>query len=99
MYKRQARYSGKEFAVLLPKYDVFSARNLVKSIQKQIFQMTDNTVDYKLKVLTVSVGISAAPYAAKTPKELLDNADTVSYTHLDAYDKSGMSWVFLLFSL
>ena len=66
-----ARYSGKEFAVLLPKYDVFSAQNLVKSIQRQIFQMTDTTVDYKLKVLTVSVGISAAPYAAKTAKELL----------------------------
>ena len=54
---------------------LFSARNLVKSIQQQIFQMTDKTVDYKLKVLTVSVGISAAPYAAKTAGELLDNAD------------------------
>ena len=66
-----ARYSGKEFAILLPKYDVFSAQNLVRSIQKQIFQMTDQTVDYKLKVLTISAGISAAPYAAKTVEELL----------------------------
>ena len=84
-----ARYSGKEFAVLLPKYDVFSARNLVKSIQKQIFQMTDNTVDYKLKVLTVSVGISAAPYAAKTPKELLDNAD-MAVNHVKRTGKNGI---------
>lgn len=84
-----ARYSGKEFAVLLPKYDVFSARNLVKSIQKQIFQMTDKTVDYKLKVLTVSVGISAAPYAAKTAKELLDNAD-MAVNHVKHTGKNGI---------
>lgn len=84
-----ARYSGKEFAVLLPKYDVFSARNLIKSIQKQIFQMTDRTVDYKLKVLTVSVGISAAPYAAKTAKELLDNAD-MAVNHVKHTGKNGI---------
>ncbi len=84
-----ARYSGKEFAVLLPRYDVFSARNLVKSIQKQIFQMTDTTVDYKLKVLTVSVGISAAPYAAKTPEELLENAD-MAVNHVKRTGKNGI---------
>lgn len=84
-----ARYSGKEFAVLLPKYDVFSAQNLVKSIQRQIFQMTDTTVDYKLKVLTVSVGISAAPYAAKTAKELLDNAD-MAVNHVKRTGKNGI---------
>lgn len=84
-----ARYSGKEFAVLLPKYDVFSARNLVKSIQQQIFQMTDRTVDYKLKVLTVSVGISAAPYAAKSAKELLDNAD-MAVNHVKRTGKNGI---------
>lgn len=84
-----ARYSGKEFAVLLPKYDVFSARNLVKSIQQQIFQMTDKTVDYKLKVLTVSVGISAAPYAAKTAGELLDNAD-MAVNHVKRTGKNGI---------
>lgn len=84
-----ARYSGKEFAVLLPKYDVFSARNLVTSIQKQIFQMTDRTVDYKLKVLTVSVGISAAPYAAKTAKELLENAD-MAVNHVKHTGKNGI---------
>ena len=84
-----ARYSGKEFAVLLPKYDVFSARNLVKSIQNQIFQMTDTTVDYKLKVLTVSVGISAAPYAAKTAGELLANAD-MAVNHVKRSGKNGI---------
>ena len=67
----------------------FSAQNLVKSIQRQIFQMTDTTVDYKLKVLTVSVGISAAPYAAKTAKELLDNAD-MAVNHVKRTGKNGI---------
>ena len=84
-----ARYSGKEFAILLPKYDVFSAQNLVRSIQKQIFQMTDQTVDYKLKVLTISAGISAAPYAAKSVEELLENAD-MAVNHVKRTGKNGI---------
>ena len=32
-----------------------------------------------LKQLTVSAGISVAPYAAHTEKELLDNADLAVY--------------------
>ena len=58
-----ARHSAKEFAVLMPNYDIFSARNLAESIQKQILHMRNDSADYKLKILTVSVGISAAPYA------------------------------------
>ena len=34
-----ARHSAKEFAVLMPNYDIFSARNLAESIQKQILHM------------------------------------------------------------
>ena len=55
----------KEFAVLLPGYDLFSARNLVESIAKQIYVMNNRRTDMKLKPITVSAGISAAPYAAK----------------------------------
>ena len=69
----------KEFAVLMPNYDIFSARNLAESIQKQILHMRNDSADYKLKILTVSVGISAAPYAARSAKELLDNADLAVY--------------------
>ncbi|MDO5808276.1 MAG: diguanylate cyclase [Lachnospiraceae bacterium] len=32
-----ARYTGKEFAILLPKYNVYAAKTLTESIQKQIF--------------------------------------------------------------
>ena len=74
-----ARYGGKEFAVLLPKYDLFSARNLVESIAKQIFVMNNRRTDMKLKAVTVSAGISAAPYAARNVKELMENVDLAVY--------------------
>ena len=74
-----ARYGAKEFAVLLPGYDLFSARNLVESIAKQIYVMNNRRTDMKLKPITVSAGISAAPYAAKNVKELLENVDLAVY--------------------
>lgn len=84
-----ARYTGKEFAVLLPKYDVYAARTLTESIQRQIFYMNQQTADCKLKVLTVSAGISAAPYAARTVKELLENVDMAVY-HVKRNGKNGI---------
>lgn len=84
-----ARHSAKEFAVLMPNYDIFSARNLAESIQKQILYMRNDSADYKLKILTVSVGISAAPYAARSAKELLDNADLAVY-HVKRSGKNGI---------
>ena len=84
-----ARYSGKEFAILLPKYDIFSARHLVETICRQIYQMNSQEKDYKLKAITVSAGISAAPYAARTVKELIDNADLAVY-HVKHSGKNGV---------
>ena len=84
-----ARYGGKEFAVLLPGYDLFSARNLVESIAKQIFAMNNRRTDMKLKAITVSAGISAAPYAAKNVKELMENVDLAVY-HVKHSGKNGI---------
>lgn len=84
-----ARYSGKEFAILLPKYDIFSAKNLAESISRQIYMMNNQEKDYKLKAITVSAGISAAPYAAKSVKELLDNVDLAVY-HVKHSGKNGI---------
>ena len=84
-----ARYTGKEFAVLLPKYDVYSAKNLTESIRRQVFYMSRDSEDYKLKVLTISAGINAAPYAAKSVKELLDNVDMAVY-HVKRSGKNGI---------
>ncbi len=84
-----ARYSGKEFAVLLPKYDLFSAKNLVESIARQIFVMNNRRADMKLKAVTVSAGISAAPYAARSVKELMENVDLAVY-HVKHSGKNGI---------
>ena len=84
-----ARYGGKEYAVLLPGYDLFSARNLVESIEKQISVMNNSRTDMKLKAITVSAGISAAPYAAKNVKELMENVDLAVY-HVKHSGKNGI---------
>ncbi|MDD2371339.1 MAG: diguanylate cyclase [Firmicutes bacterium] len=70
-----ARYSGKEFAILLPNYDVFIAKRLTESIRDQISEITTSMTGERLKRLTISAGISVAPYGAKSVKELIDNAD------------------------
>lgn len=75
-----ARYSGKEFAVILPSYDVLSARNLAEVIRKQILNMNKHESDYTIKMLTVSEGICSIPYAASNVKQLIDNVDMAIYT-------------------
>ncbi len=70
-----ARYSGKEFSILLPNYDVFNAKRIAESIRDQIGEIVLSETGDRLKRLTISVGISVAPYGAKSVKELIDNAD------------------------
>ncbi len=84
-----ARYSGKEFAVLLPRYDVLAARTLAESVRDQVYNMNRQSVDHKFKVLTLSIGISVAPFDACTSKELLDNADMAVY-HVKHSGKNGI---------
>lgn len=74
------RYSGKEFAVALPGVDVLAAKNIAESIRLQILNMNKRATDYALKVLTVSCGICAIPYAASNIKQLVENADMAVYS-------------------
>jgi diguanylate cyclase (GGDEF)-like protein/putative nucleotidyltransferase with HDIG domain len=74
-----ARYSGKEFAVILPSYDIYSALNLAEGIRKQILNMNKRESDYALKMLTVSGGICSIPYSASNVKQLIENADMAIY--------------------
>lgn len=74
-----ARYSGKEFAVILPYYDSFMAKQMADEMRKKILDINKRDKDYALKVLTVSVGISSIPYSANNIKELVDNADMAVY--------------------
>lgn len=74
-----ARYSGKEFAVILPGFDVLAARNLAESIRTQIRDLNSNSQEYSMKMLTVSAGICAIPYSASNVKQLVENADMAVY--------------------
>ena len=51
--------------------------------------MNRDSADCKLKVLTISAGISAAPYAARNVKELLENVDMAVY-HVKRNGKNGI---------
>ncbi|MFT4004769.1 MAG: diguanylate cyclase [Lacrimispora sp.] len=74
-----ARYSGKEFAVILPEYDIYSAQNLSENISRQIQNMNRDSAETYLKPLTVSCGICAIPYGAVSIQELISNADCAVY--------------------
>lgn len=51
--------------------------------------MNNRRTDMKLKPITVSAGISAAPYAAKNVKELMENVDLAVY-HVKHSGKNGI---------
>jgi diguanylate cyclase (GGDEF)-like protein/putative nucleotidyltransferase with HDIG domain len=74
-----ARYGAKEFAIILPMYDILAAKTLAENIRKQILNMNKRAKDYTLKVITVSGGICAIPHSASTVKQLIDNADMAVY--------------------
>lgn len=74
-----ARTNGDEFALILPGYDIYSAKCLADSISEQINAISPSIAGKPLG-LTVSIGICAAPYMASSPKELYRNADTTVYT-------------------
>ncbi len=75
-----ARISGKEFAILLPGYDIYSGKVLAENVCSQVKEMNHRQKDYNLKALTISAGVCAYPYMASSPKELLDNTDMAVYS-------------------
>ena len=76
-----ARYNGKEFAVILPQFDILAAKNMANNIRQQIMEINKQNRGqmYRQKALTASVGICSIPYAASNMKQLLDNADMALY--------------------
>jgi len=74
-----ARYGGKEFAVILPGFDILSANNLAETIRSQIMNMNRQATDYAMKMLTASCGICAIPSAASDLKQLVNNTDMAVY--------------------
>ena len=74
------RMGGKEFAILLPSYDIYSAKSLAESVSEQVRRMNENNTLYKLNILTLSSGVCAAPYMASSAEELIANADLAVYS-------------------
>ena len=76
-----ARYNGKEFAVILPQFDILGAKNMANNIRQQIMEINKQNRGqmYRQKALTASVGICAIPYAASNMKQLMDNTDMALY--------------------
>ncbi|MEI7885151.1 MAG: HD domain-containing phosphohydrolase [Clostridia bacterium] len=70
-----ARYSGKEFAVILPNFDVLSTTLLAEEIRGQVAIMNQGMKNEVLKVLTFSAGICAYPYGANNVKQLIENVE------------------------
>lgn len=75
-----ARINGKEFALILPGYDIYSAKVLTETIAAQIGEINSQRNSHVRSRLTVSAGICAAPYMAASAKELLKNADSAVYS-------------------
>lgn len=74
------RMTGKEFSLLLPDYDIYSAKLLAESILQQVRDLHITKELYQLKALTISCGICAVPYMASSVEELIANADFAVYT-------------------
>ena len=75
-----ARIDGDEFALILPGYDIYSAKCLAENIVSQISEITSFFASDSSHKITMSIGICASPYMASTSKELYRNADTTVYT-------------------
>ena len=74
-----ARIGGKEFALLLPGYDIYSAKLLTENLVAEIMDINKRNGGQVTRMLTVSAGICAAPYMASTAKELFRNSETAVY--------------------
>ena len=75
-----ARIGGKEFAVILPGYDIHSAKLLTENLAAEIGKINSRHNTKISSQLTVSAGICAAPYMASSAKELFQNVETAVYT-------------------
>src|SRR5258705_3512681 len=68
------RYGGEEFCVLLPQTNLEAAKQAGERYRKMIETSPCGSIS-----VTVSVGVSSIKLGAKTPLELLDQADKALY--------------------
>ncbi|MEG0292062.1 MAG: diguanylate cyclase [Anaerovoracaceae bacterium] len=85
------RPNGKEFGIILPNYDMLSAKILAENIRDQVYNINMGEECFTIKALTFSCGISSIPYAASTVDEL------IHYTGMAVYQvkRSGKNGILL----
>lgn len=77
-----ARFSGKEFAVLLPERTVEEVKTLAENISQKIREMNhteDKSGEYAMKALTVSCGIATGVCPLDDYHELINQANMAVY--------------------
>ncbi len=74
-----SRYSGKEFTIILPKYDVNNTLRLVEKIRSQILSTSEASGKQLEKHITTSIGVCVYPYGASNINELIDNVQQAVY--------------------
>jgi len=73
-----ARYGGEEFAVILPQTDIEKARIVGEKLRKKVEEQHFHE-QLQPKVITISVGITAASSEMRTMKNLITTADSALY--------------------
>ena len=74
-----ARLGGKEFAIILPEYNLMEAKVLAESIREEIENMNKQDKAYTLKAMTASFGISSIPLSANNVNQLIEYANQALY--------------------
>lgn len=73
------RFSGKEFTIILPKFDVFRTMELMEKIRLQIALYSEGNQKVLEKHITTSVGVCVYPFGASNENELIDNVQQAVY--------------------
>jgi diguanylate cyclase (GGDEF)-like protein len=74
------RYGGEEFCLMFPRTTLAEAPNLAERIRIQVeTEAGDRVRTASRLVITVSCGVSSTAFGARTPLELIDQADKALY--------------------
>lgn len=74
-----ARFSGKEFTIILPRFDVYRTLQLLDKIRTQIESYAQGKSRLLEKNITTSVGVCVYPFGASTKNELIENVQQAVY--------------------
>lgn len=74
------RYGGEEFCLMFPRTTLAEAPNMAERLRIQVaIEAGDRVRTVSRLVITVSCGVSSTAFGARTPLELIDQADKALY--------------------